>query len=119
MKGPANAQAVQLNATYKSGAGSAGIITLAADAEQYWVIDSVHFGYSIVNAALEDLIITFGGVTYLTLPVPIPAAAGPSQQAFYVYAPKGGLYRGVVNQEVKLTLSAAAGALAYLNCTYR
>lgn len=119
MRGPANAQTVQLNATNVSSSGAAGVVTIAAAADEYWCIDSVHYGYSIVNAALETLVITINAVVVFTLPIPIPAAAGPSQQAMYEVIFPRGLYTEVVNQAAVVTLLDAVGAIAYVNVTYR
>lgn len=115
----ANAQTIELNATDTSAAGAAATVTIAADADQYWIIDSVHFGYNDETTAVEGLSIAFGGSTKFALPIQI-AAATASQKAFYEVIFPRGLYTGTVNEAVVVSLTAGGGAiLAYVNVTYR
>lgn len=120
MRGQANAGAVQLHAMTAGGAGLAASATIVAVADQYWVIDSVHFGYNGIVTAPEALSILFGGVAKFGVTIPIPVTDKLPQQAFYeIHFPRG-LYTGVLNEEVKVSLSPAGGALlATVNVTYR
>lgn len=86
-------------------------VTIAADAEHYWVIDAIHFGI-IEDANTVVLIgVAFGGVTKFQTYAKL---AGNHPIEF----PKG-LYTGTKNEAVVVTASDPAGtATAQLNVLY-
>jgi hypothetical protein len=114
-----NEDAVELNDFHAPNADTAAVVTIVADAAQFWVLDSIHFGYDKAPGAIETLVVTFGGVTVFTLYIPASdiAVAGPHEVLF-----PHGLYVGPdnKNEELKVTLSAStATTKGAVNITYR
>jgi hypothetical protein len=110
--------AVELNKTHAPAADTAAVATVDAVASDFWVLDSIHFGYDKAPGDVETLVVTIGGVTVFTLYIPNDIdVAGPHEVLF----PKG-LYVGVNNKNEALvvTLSAATGTCkGSVNITYR
>lgn len=119
------ADAIQLNDTHAPAADTAAIVTIAADADQFWVLSSIHYGYDKAPGGAETLTVAFGGVTKFTAYIPNDIkAAGPHP----ILLPEGGLFNpsttapneGVKNEAMVVTLSAATGTCkGSVNITYR
>lgn len=113
-----HAKAVELNGTDAPAADTAAVCTVDADASQFWVLDSIHFGYDKDPGAAKTLTVVFGSTTYFTLYIPNDIdVAGPHEVLF-----PGGLYVGPANKDEALvvTLSAATGTCkGSVNITYR
>jgi hypothetical protein len=84
------------------------VVTIAADAAEYWVIDSISYGYDKTPGGAETLTIAYGAAptTKLTLYIPNNIAnAGPHVHTF----PRGFHNAETVNEQCVVTLSAATG----------
>lgn len=113
-----HAHAVELNSFHAPAADTAAVVTIAADADEFWALDSIHYGYDKAPGGVETLVVTIGGVVKHTGYVPNDINnAGPHEALF-----PGGLYVGPKNKNEALvvTLSAATGTCkGVVNITYR
>lgn len=112
-----NLDAVELNKVHAPTANTAAVCTIAAVADQYWCIDSIHAGFTGAPAAVKKLNVTINAVEVWA--VDIGAAlnsCGPHEFLF----PRG-LYSGALNQAVVVTLEASgdAGESGIVAVTYR
>ena len=101
----------QKHATNEGGANAVSSITIAANADEFWVLDHLTFSASADPAANTTLTIAIGSTTvwkhFITA-----AGVGP--------IPLGGLATGVKNEAVTITASAAGGtAKVNLSVVYR
>jgi len=108
--------AIQKNAYHAPVADTAAVVTIAAVANQFHVVDSIHFGFDVATDAAKNLLITFGGTTKFSIDIPLAVTnVGPHEMVF----PRG-LYTKTLNEAVVVTLSAdGAGAIGKVNVTYR
>jgi len=109
--------AVQKNGgKFDAAANAITNVTLAAIADEFHVIDSVHFGYDQVTSKADSLTVWFGGVLKHIVQIAADVAgAGPHEIHF-----SGGLYTGTLNEAVIVQLSAGGpGVTGKLNFTYR
>jgi hypothetical protein len=115
MRGPANKRAVELNA-FDVGDNEIADVTIAASAGEYWVLDSIQYGYSQAPSTRGFLVVSFADVTKMGLYVPVSiGAAGPHTIRF----PKG-FYTGTKNEKLIVSLSGGgAGTFGVVNITYR
>jgi hypothetical protein len=90
----------QKHATNEGGANAVSSITIAANADEFWVLDHLTFSASADPAANTTLTIAIGSTTvwkhFITA-----GGVGP--------IPLGGLATGVKNEAVTITASAAGG----------
>jgi len=101
----------QRHAIVQGGADAAATITIAAVAEEFWVLDHVTFSGSVDPDTDVTLTITFGS-TVLFKHFITSGGVGP--------VPLGGLARGVKNEAVTITASAAGtGKKINLSVVYR
>ncbi len=115
--GPPNPDAVELNKVHVPAANTAAICTIPVDASQYWAIDSIHAGFTGAPAAVKKLNMTINAVEVWAVDIGAHIdSCGPHEFLF----PRG-LYSGVVNQEVIVTLAASgdAGESGIVSVTYR
>lgn len=84
-------------------ANGAAAITIAADADEAWILDHVSYSYNAAPTA-GKLTISFGGTTEFELDI---TAAGPEVLHF---GPQG-LSAGNRNEAVVITLAAAGAAV--------
>ena len=108
MRGQVNLDTVEKNEYLAAGSGGALTATIAAIADEYHVVDSVHCSYAA--ACTGKLTIAFGGVTKWEVDIP---TAG--MQPFEV--PRG-LYTGTLNEACVLTMVDGSQAKR-LTVTYR
>ena len=96
----AGCNADQKHATVEGGANAVSSITIAANANEFWVLDHLTFSANETPAANTTLTIAIGSTTvfkhFLTA-----AGVGP--------IPLGALATGVKNEAVTITASAAGG----------
>ena len=99
-----------------SGNNAAAVVTIAADAEQVWVVDSIYFGFTADPAAAVLLTVAIGGSTVFQIPI----TKGGAGVIPFRTADDEGLY-GAKNQAVVVTLEASGtgGTIGYLNVKYR
>ncbi len=112
------ADAIERNGTHVPAANTAAVVTVAADADHFWVLDSIHFGYDGLPAAAKTLVVTIDGTAKLTVYVPADIdTAGPHEILF----PRG-FYIGPKNKNEALVvtlLAGGAGISGSVNITYR
>lgn len=116
MRGAANLDAREFNKTHAPAANTAAVCTVDAVADEYWVLDSIHWSYDLTLMTAETLIVTFDSVAKFSLN--IPAGTHPPGEIIF----ERGLYLGVGNENeaMVVTLSAPAnGEVGKLNITYR
>lgn len=113
MKSIAHISVIQKNKTHAPIADTAAVVEIAAVADEFHVIDSIHASFDVAPGSTESVQIAIGGVeTFLD---GIPNAAGVFEFLF----PRGH-YKQVVNQAVVVTLSpSAGGAKGTMNVSYR
>ncbi len=115
MIGPANIDAVELNALkINAAADTDAVITIAAVADEYWVIDSVHCSYKLGTGTTGKLTIAFGGTTKHEEDI---TSNGVYERLF----PRG-LYVGLNNLNEACVITLAAGGTSVVgkvNVTYR
>lgn len=116
MFGPPNVAATELNDYHAPNSDTAAVVTIAANAEHFWAIDSIHFGYNGLPDGAKTLIVTINSVEVHREYIPADIdTAGPHETLF-----PGGLYTGAKNQEAKITLAAGGtGISGAVNVTYR
>jgi hypothetical protein len=102
-------------------ANTAAVCTCAAAANEVWVLDRIDWSYDTTPPNIEDLKVEINSVTVWHIEFAIPASADILRHGSVDFrnGSKGGLY-GEKNQELKVTLSAAGGAIkGKLNILYR
>jgi hypothetical protein len=118
MRGPITEDAVELNDFHAPAADTAAVVTVAAVAREFWVLDSIHYGYDRAPGAARTLTVTIGGVTKHTEYIPADIdRAGPHEVIF-----DKGLYVGENNKNEALVVTLEAddgGASGSVNITYR
>lgn len=97
----AGCNADQKHATVEGSANTAAVITIAANADEFWVLDHLTFSADSDPAANTTLTIAIGSTTvwkhFITA-----GGVGP--------IPLGGLATGVKNEAVTITASAAGAS---------
>ena len=111
MRGPPNRDAVEKNGYDTAATGSDAVITLAAEAENFHVIDSIHCSYAV--ATTGKLTIAFGSGPTTVWEVDI-ATAGLREFLF----PKGLTNGQTKNEQCVITLLDGSQT-KHLTVTYR
>lgn len=111
MRGPPNRDATEKNSTATAASGADAVVTLAAEAENFHVIDSIHCSYAA--AATGKLTIAFGSGPTIVWEVDI-STAGLREFLF----PKGLTNAQAKNEQCVITLLDGSQT-KYLNVTYR
>lgn len=96
-------------ATTTAASGADAVITIAADANQFWVLDWIGYSYA-TTPTNGKLTIAIGGVTVYAVDI---TAAGPSHIDFH-----HPLYQEVLGRTMVITLTNGGGA-KNLNVRYR
>lgn len=106
--------AISRNAKHHPAATTAAVVTIAADADHFWVIDRVDVSFDQDPTSAETLTIAINAVTVWKIDIPNGWADGHLGFLF-----PHGLYTTVKNQAVTVSLSAPTAGTGKVNVSYR
>lgn len=106
---------------HQPAANTAAVVNIAADAQEYWVIDSIEWSYDAAPTG-GNLLVTIGGTTVFSVDI---TAAGPghfdwSNAPRYTTGTGAGGGKPTLNEAVVVTLAAGgASVTGKVNVRYR
>lgn len=110
MRNSPNINYTELTASHYPAINTAAVVTIAAGADDRWVLDRIWYSYDTTPTG-GSLVVSFGGVTKLSLAIP---AAGEGELLL------DGFHNLTKNEAVVVTLaSGGAGAIGKLTVKYR